>query len=394
MPSSRFPISQRTLDMLILQILSLEPAHDYGIAQRLEQISRSVVLVLACLFMVQRTWAGQPDFRLQVVPAIVYKVDDPGNTRTSSFVFDIAVICLSDCALTPISGSVELSSGRSKVEHQEWTTEALAKIKGVSYRILPNTPVASPRRMFTLPESFDLHFYVRCAQALAIDSADIRVMVADAKGRRAEQMLRIAIQYYQQKTSLIFPFRGPGVVGQDWGTNGGHGGGHGGVYGSDFAIDVRGLDENYAEQKNDSDENASSAGWGREILAPAAGIVTYARNDVPDNPQPGNRPDINWYMALHDPVMAYYGNCVIIDHGNSESSVMAHMQQGSITLKVGDRVAVGQVIGKLGNSGDSGGPHLHYQFQSGPQLFHHQGLPFRFQNVDAPLFRGREFNAK
>ena len=45
MPSSRFPIPQGTLDMLILQILSLEPAHGYGIARRLEQISKSVVQV-------------------------------------------------------------------------------------------------------------------------------------------------------------------------------------------------------------------------------------------------------------------------------------------------------------------------------------------------------------
>src|SRR2546427_7513407 len=45
MPSSRFPIPQGTLDMLILQILSLEPAHGYGIAQRLEQVSKSVVQI-------------------------------------------------------------------------------------------------------------------------------------------------------------------------------------------------------------------------------------------------------------------------------------------------------------------------------------------------------------
>ena len=45
MPSSRFPIPQGTLDMLILQILSLEPSHGYGIAQRLEQISKCVVQV-------------------------------------------------------------------------------------------------------------------------------------------------------------------------------------------------------------------------------------------------------------------------------------------------------------------------------------------------------------
>jgi PadR family transcriptional regulator PadR len=45
MSSSRFPIPQGTLDMLILQILYLAPAHGYGIAQRLEQISKSVVQV-------------------------------------------------------------------------------------------------------------------------------------------------------------------------------------------------------------------------------------------------------------------------------------------------------------------------------------------------------------
>jgi PadR family transcriptional regulator, regulatory protein PadR len=43
MGTPRFPIPQGTLDMLILQILSLEPAHGYGIAQRLEQISKSVI---------------------------------------------------------------------------------------------------------------------------------------------------------------------------------------------------------------------------------------------------------------------------------------------------------------------------------------------------------------
>ena len=45
MSSSRFPIPQGTLDMLILQILSVEPAHGYGIAQRLEQISKSVIQI-------------------------------------------------------------------------------------------------------------------------------------------------------------------------------------------------------------------------------------------------------------------------------------------------------------------------------------------------------------
>ena len=45
MSSSRFPIPQGTLDMLILQILSLDSAHGYGIGQRLEQVSREAVQV-------------------------------------------------------------------------------------------------------------------------------------------------------------------------------------------------------------------------------------------------------------------------------------------------------------------------------------------------------------
>ena len=240
-----------------------------------------LLVVPACLFAVQPSWASQPDFRLQVVPAIVYKVDDPGGARTSSFVFDIAVICSSDCELTPTAASVELSSAGSTVERQDWTTEMLAKIKNIRYRIEPNTPLASPVRVFMLPEAFDLRFYFRHPQALAIDSAAVRLTVADAKGHRAEQMLRIPIGYYQQKTALIVPFRGHGIVGQDWMTSGGHN-----DFSTAFAIDLDGLDLKDGEI-SEADENASDAGYGREILAPAAGTVVYARNDVPDNIAPG-----------------------------------------------------------------------------------------------------------
>ena len=338
-----------------------------------------------------RPGVTEPDLHLRVVPAVVYKVDDPGNTRTSSFVFDLAVICSTGCEVTPISAVAELSSGGSVVQRQEWSTDAVAKIADTRYRILPDTPIASPRRKFTLPEAFDLHFYFRCPQALAIDAADMRATVAGPNGTRAELTLRVPVQYYEQKTSLIFPFRGRGHVGQDWVTNGGHGGG----YGSGFAIDVIGLDANYAPDKDDADENASACGWGREILAPAAGTVSYARNDVPDNARPGSRPDIETFTALPEPVMAYDGNCVIIDHGNSEHSVLAHLQHGSVTVRIGDRVSAGQVIGALGNSGDSSGPHLHYQLQLGPRLFEDQSVPFAFQNIDGPpLSRGRYFNAK
>ena len=349
-------------------------------------------LTFGCLVDVQPSQTQQPDFRLQVVPGIVYKVDDPGGSRTSSFVFDLAVICSTDCNLTPLSARVELASAGSVVERQDWTTETLAKIKRISFRIQPNTPLMAPVRAFTLPEAFDARFYFRQPQALAIDSLALWLTVADAKGRRAERTLGIPIRYYQQKTVLTFPFRGHGIIGQDYVTSGGHGG-HG-DFSNEFGLDIDGLTQNDGEL-SDANENAADAGWGREILAPAAGTVVYARNDVPNNTHPGKEPDSNYYKPLHDPVMANAGNCVIIDHGNSEYSVMMHLQPGSVTVKIGDRVATGRVIGKLGSSGDSFGPHSHYQLQSGPALFEYQSLPVRFQNMDVPtLFRGHYFVAK
>jgi hypothetical protein len=260
-----------------------------------------LLVVLACLSAVQTTWASQsqPDFHLQIVPSIVYKVDDPENSKTSSFVFNIAVICSSDCALTPVSARVELSSAGSTVESQDWTTEMLAKIKQKNYEILSDSPFAFP--IFTLHEAFDVPFYFRHPQALAIDSAAVRMMVADATGHRAEQTLGIPIRYYQQKTALIVPFRGHGIVGQDWITTGGH---H--QFSNAFAIDLDGLDEKDGEL-SDASTNEADAGWGREILAPAAGTVVYARNDVPENPSPGKSPDGNYYKPLHDPTDAYAG---------------------------------------------------------------------------------------
>lgn len=58
-----------------------------------------------------------------------------------------------------------------------------------------------------------------------------------------------------------------------------------------------------------------------------------------------------------------YGNFVIIDHGNGISSCYAHMQDGSMRVSVGDKVLQGQPIGKVGDTGYSTGPHLHFEIR-------------------------------
>jgi len=147
-----------------------------------------------------------------------------------------------------------------------------------------------------------------------------------------------------------------------------------------FAYDVVGLGPHLELLTDGGKKNEDFVGFGREVLAPAAGMVVYARNDVADNPATGNQ-DTEKLLALPDPPWGVGGNCVVIDHGNTEWSFLAHMKSGSVKVKKGDRVDQGQIIGQLGNSGATTGPHLHYHLMDGPRLFVSDGLPARFQNT-------------
>ncbi|HVG86325.1 MAG TPA: M23 family metallopeptidase [Vicinamibacterales bacterium] len=75
------------------------------------------------------------------------------------------------------------------------------------------------------------------------------------------------------------------------------------------------------------------------------------------------------------------GNNLLIDHGNGEYSSLGHLQQGSVLAKVGDTVTRGQVIGRVGSSGPSDHPHLHYQLMAGTDLTRSDGLPSQFVKV-------------
>lgn len=62
-----------------------------------------------------------------------------------------------------------------------------------------------------------------------------------------------------------------------------------------------------------------------------------------------------------------YGNYVIIQHNDGILTVYAHMYENTITVKAGDTVRAGQVIGKMGSSGSSTGMHLHFEVRENGQ---------------------------
>ena len=71
-----------------------------------------------------------------------------------------------------------------------------------------------------------------------------------------------------------------------------------------------------------------------------------------------------------------------IELGKNRYAFYAHLQPGSIRVKVGDKVRKGQAIGLLGNSGNTVGPHLHFHIGDADSLNGSEGIPFVFDSVD------------
>ncbi|MCL4244876.1 MAG: M23 family metallopeptidase, partial [Candidatus Dadabacteria bacterium] len=76
------------------------------------------------------------------------------------------------------------------------------------------------------------------------------------------------------------------------------------------------------------------------------------------------------------PIEEADGNYVVIDVGGGNYAFYAHMIKGSIKVKEGDLVKRGQVIGLLGNSGNTSAPHLHFHVIAGPASLGSNGLPY------------------
>lgn len=178
------------------------------------------------------------------------------------------------------------------------------------------------------------------------------------------------------KTALRLPVEGTWSVlwgGRRWDDNR-----HAAVADQRFALDLL-IWRTTGTFAGDGTRNEHYFCWGKPVVAPAEGTVVIAEDGASDNP-PG----------IANP-QKLYGNHLVIDHGNGEYSLLAHLMRRSLTVKVGERVERGQLLGRTGNSGQSTEPHLHYQLMDSAQWLEANGLPAVFVDFVAdgkPVARG------
>jgi hypothetical protein len=136
-----------------------------------------------------------------------------------------------------------------------------------------------------------------------------------------------------------------------------------------FAIDWIALDRRHRAWVGDPARLSSYLSYNQPLIAAADGMVVDVRDDAPNQPPPGN-PEPPPFEKLP-------GNHVTLRLAPGMFLLYAHMKPGSVRVRVGERVRRGQLLGRLGNSGNSATPHLHLQVQI-TRSFAGDGLPFVF----------------
>jgi hypothetical protein len=153
-----------------------------------------------------------------------------------------------------------------------------------------------------------------------------------------------------------------------------------------FAIDFVQLADNNSLASGPADQVTSYRYFGAEVLSVADGTVAAIHDGDPEE-VPGRLPDGKTIANAG-------GNYVVVDIGEGHFAFFAHLQPGSLKVKQGDRVTQGQVLGLLGNSGNTDTPHLHFHVMDGASPLEANGLPYAFTSFqgdgvitdEAPLF--------
>lgn len=144
-----------------------------------------------------------------------------------------------------------------------------------------------------------------------------------------------------------------------------------------FAIDWLRFAGDQKTYQGDPKDNKNYHAYGSEALAVADGTVVEVKDGIPEN-VPGLTS-----RAVPITLETVGGNHVVLDLGGGYYAFYAHLQPGKLRVKMGDKVKRGQVLGLVGNSGNSTEPHLHFHVSNGISPLGSEGLPYVLESLGA-----------
>lgn len=141
-----------------------------------------------------------------------------------------------------------------------------------------------------------------------------------------------------------------------------------------FAIDWVKLGDDGKTFTGDPGDNRNYHAFGQPVLAVADGSVSVM-DGIPQN-SPGSH-------AVKITPENVCGNSVSIKIASGQYAFYCHMQAGSLRVRPGDRVHKGQIMGLVGNAGDSSEPHLHFQLSDANSIAGSEGLPYVLDSFES-----------
>ena len=136
--------------------------------------------------------------------------------------------------------------------------------------------------------------------------------------------------------------------------------------------------------------------WGQEVYSPCDGIVVVAEDGYAENARTNLLGDMsNAYKNAHyfdpekDDIQSVAGNYVIIKYSENVYAALCHLQTGSVQVSVGQMIKKGEVIGRVGHSGNSFAPHLHFQLMDSGDITVANGVPCAFEQYE--IFQDNEW---
>lgn len=136
--------------------------------------------------------------------------------------------------------------------------------------------------------------------------------------------------------------------------------------------------------------------WGKEIYAPLDGTIVKAEDGYKERERTKLLSDMynayknaRYFDPKRDSIQAVAGNYVVIQNSANVYAALCHLQMGSIQVSVGQSIKRGEIIGKVGHSGNSFAPHLHFQLMDSNDISTANGLPCAFEQYE--MFRNGEW---